>query len=93
MWDVDGGVQKTIFKGKGNLKVSVTDIFASQKFTATSKFAGQYLQASGHGESRQLRTSLIWRFGNNKVKAARQRQTGAEDEKNRTQSSGGLGNQ
>jgi hypothetical protein len=93
IWDVDAGVQKTIFKGKGNLKVSMTDIFLSQKFTATSKFAGQLVQASGHGESRQLRTSLIWRFGNNKVKAARQRQSGAEDEKNRTQSSGGLGNQ
>ena len=47
--------------------------------------------ASGNFESRQLRTSLVWRFGSNTVKAARQRKDASEEEKKRTQGSGGLG--
>lgn len=92
LWSVDGGVQKTLFKGKGNLKVSVTDIFYTLRWKGTSNFAGQLTEASGRGESRQLRTSFTWRFGKNTVKAARQRKDASEDEKNRTQSSSGIGN-
>lgn len=91
MWSVDGGVQKTIFKGKGTFKVSVSDIFFSMKFSGESDFAGQYTRASGNFESRQLRTSISWRFGSNTVKAARQRKDASEEEKKRTQGSGGLG--
>jgi hypothetical protein len=91
LWSLDGGVQKTLFKGKGNLKVSVTDIFYSLKWSGTSNFAGQLLTATGHGESRQLRTSFTWRFGSNQVKNARQRKAGLEEESSRTQSSGGIG--
>jgi len=92
LWSVDGGVQKTLFKGKGNLKVSVTDIFYTLRWKGTSNFTGQLLIASGRGETRQLRTSLTWRFGSNQVKSARQRKDASEEEKNRTQSSGGIGN-
>ncbi|MBC7948497.1 MAG: outer membrane beta-barrel protein [Chitinophagaceae bacterium] len=91
LWSVDGGVQKTIFKGKGNLKVAVTDIFYTLRWRGESNFSGQRLIASGYGESRQLRTSLTWRFGNNQVKSARQRKLASEEEARRTQSSGGLG--
>jgi hypothetical protein len=91
LWSIDAGVQKTIFKGKGNFKVSVSDVFHSLTFKGTSKFAGQTTIASGNQESTQLRTSLSWRFGSNTVKAARQRKLASEEEANRTQSSGGLG--
>jgi hypothetical protein len=84
-------VQKTLFKGKGNLKVSVSDIFRSLSFKGTSEFANQLTIASGNQESRQLRTSLTWRFGSSQVKAARQRKSGIEEESSRTQSSGGIG--
>jgi hypothetical protein len=91
LWSVDGGVQKTLFKGKGNLKVSLTDIFYTLKWKGTSNFAGQLFTASGTQESRQLRTSFTWRFGSNQVKAARQRKQASEEEARRTQSSGGIG--
>ncbi|MEQ1675524.1 MAG: TonB-dependent receptor [Chitinophagaceae bacterium] len=91
MWTLDAGMQKTIFKGKGNLKVSVSDIFFSMKWRGESNFAGQKTIASGNWESRQLRTSLSWRFGSNTVKAARQRKDASEEEKQRTQGGGGLG--
>ena len=93
LWSVDGGIQKTLFKGKGNLKVSVSDIFGTLRWKGESNFAGQYIKVSGYGESRQLRTSFTWRFGSNTVKASRQRKTGLEDESKRTQSSGGIGQQ
>lgn len=91
LWSADAGVQKTVFKGKGNLKVSVTDIFYSIRWKGESNFAGQRTVAQGYGESRQLRTSLSWRFGSNTVKAARQRKLASEEEAKRTQSSGGIG--
>jgi hypothetical protein len=91
MWSMDAGFQKSIAKGKGNLKVSFSDIFHTIKWSGTSDFAGQKTIASGVPETRQLRTSFIWRFGNNQVKAARQRKSASEDENKRTQGGGGIG--
>jgi iron complex outermembrane recepter protein len=89
LWSVDGGLQKTIFKGKGNLKASVSDIFHTIKWRGTSNFAGQYLVAGGNFESRQFKINMTWRFGSNTVKAARQRSTGSEAESKRVGSQGG----
>jgi iron complex outermembrane receptor protein len=91
LWSVDGGIQKTVFKGKGNLKVAVSDIFKTIRWKGESNYDGQRLIASGYGETRQLRTSLTWRFGSNTVKAARQRKAASEEEARRTQGGGGLG--
>jgi iron complex outermembrane receptor protein len=92
MWTVDAGLQKNIFKGKANFKVSVSDIFFSMKWSGESNFAGQTTIANGNFESRQFRTSFTWRFGSGTVNAARQRKDASEEEKKRTKSSGGLGN-
>ena len=89
MWGIDGGLQKTIFKGKGNLKSSVSDIFKTMQWGGTSNFAGQYLRASGGWESRQLKLNFTYRFGSVQVKASRQRKTGLEDENKRVGSQGG----
>jgi hypothetical protein len=90
IYGVDAGVQKTIFKGNGNMRIAVSDIFHTQKFAGTSNFAGQYLRVSGSNESRQLRLSLTYRFGNNLVKASRNRKTGTDDESKRVGSGGGV---
>lgn len=91
MYSIDGGLQKTIFKGKGMLKASVTDIFRLMKFKGYTNFTGQFTEASGRWESRQLRLNFTYRFGNAQVKAARQRKTSIEEENKRTQQSGGIG--
>ena len=75
------------------MKVSVSDIFKSMKFSGRSEFAGQLTIPSGSFDSRQIRAALTYRFGNNQVKAARQRKDAAEDEKKRTQGGGGIGQQ
>ncbi|HEY9361643.1 MAG TPA: outer membrane beta-barrel family protein [Chitinophagaceae bacterium] len=93
MWGIDAGLMKTIFKGNGNIKVGVSDIFNSMQWGGTSNFAGQYLKASGGWESRLFKLNFNYRFGSNQVKAARQRKTGLEDENQRTNGGqGGIGN-
>jgi iron complex outermembrane recepter protein len=91
MWGIDVGLQQTILKGKATIKTSVTDIFKTMHWAGTSNVTGQVLRVNGGWESRQFKLNLTYRFGNNQVKAARQRKTGAEDENNRTQGGGGLG--
>ena len=77
-------------KGKATLKASVSDVFNTQRFRATSDFAGQVMKFSFRQESRQLKLSLNVRFGNNGVKPARQRTSGAEEELKRVQQSSGV---
>jgi iron complex outermembrane receptor protein len=89
LWSIDAGLQKTVFKGNGNVKVSVSDVFRTLKWKGTSNFAGQTLVASGNFESRQLKLNFTYRFGNSQVKAARQRKTGTEEENKRAADSGG----
>ncbi|MEP6677476.1 MAG: outer membrane beta-barrel family protein, partial [Ferruginibacter sp.] len=89
--DLDLGVQKVLFKGKGNIKFSYTDLLNTLHFAGTSDYGGAYIHVSGHWESQQLRMNFTYRFGNNQVKAARQRKTSAEDENKRLNSAGGFG--
>ena len=91
IWSVDAGLQKQLWSGKATIKAAVSDVFKSMKWSGTSKFAGQDLLASGGSDSRQFKLNFSFRFGNQKVKAARQYKTGLEEETNRAQSSGGLG--
>jgi hypothetical protein len=93
IWSVDGGFQKTVLKGAGNIKASVSDIFHTLKWKGTSDYAGQHSVASGNMESRQFKLNFTYRFGNSQVKAARQRKTGVEEENKRAGDSqgGGIG--
>ena len=89
IYGIDGGMQKTLFKGKGNLRVALSDMFRLMKFSGSNNFTGQYNEASGRWESRQFKVNFSYRFGNAQVKAARQRKTSIEEENKRTESSGG----
>ncbi|MDB5199627.1 MAG: TonB-dependent receptor [Chitinophagaceae bacterium] len=91
MWGVDGGLMKTILKGKGTAKIAVSDIFNTMHWGGTSEFAGQYIKASGGWESRLFKVNFSYRFGNNQVKAERQRKTSQEEENQRVNSDGGGG--
>ena len=89
LWSMDAGLMKVIFKGQGNVKISVSDIFQTIRWQGVSEFAGQYLRVRGGPESRQFKINLTYRFGSNQVKSARQRNTGLEDESKRVGSQGG----
>jgi hypothetical protein len=78
-------------KGKATIKASVSDLFHTLKFRATSDFAGQSTMFTSRWESRQFKLNFNFRFGNNGVKPARQRSGGADDELKRVQQSNGVG--
>jgi len=90
IYNVDAGLSKQFMDGRVIIKTSVSDIFKSLKFRAVSNFAGQVTNFSYRQESRQFKLSLNFRLGNNGVKAARQRATGADEETKRVQQGGGL---
>lgn len=93
LWSVDGGLSKNVLKGKGTIKASFSDVFKTLHWEATSDFAGQTVHVKGGQDSQQLKLYFTYRFGNNQVKAARQRKTGADEEGKRVGSQGGgLGN-
>ncbi len=62
MWSLDAGLQQTLLKGKATLKASVTDIFKTMKWSATSDFAGQYIRTDGGWDSRQFKLNFTYNF-------------------------------
>ncbi|MEM7105328.1 MAG: TonB-dependent receptor [Bacteroidota bacterium] len=80
---IDLGIQKRLWNKRGNLKISVTDIFHTASWRGIQEFAGFYVDASGGWESTQLRVNFSYLFGNDQVKKARKRNTGLEDETKR----------
>ncbi len=93
MGNVDMGLSKTLFKGLGTVKVAVSDVFQTMKWGGTSDFTGVYSTFKGQGEMPQFKLNFNYRFGNNQVKAARQRKSAVEEETKRTENSGGMGQQ
>jgi hypothetical protein len=90
LYSVDAGLSKQFLGGRVIVKTAVSDVFGSLRFRAVSDFAGQVTNLRYRQESRQFKLSLSFRFGNNGVKPARQRATGADDETKRIQQGGGL---
>jgi hypothetical protein len=88
---IDMGFQKTIFKGKGTVRGVLSDVFKTMKWAGGSNFAGVDSRFTGNGEMQQVKLNFSYRFGSNTVKAARQRNTGIEDESKRANSGGGSG--
>ena len=94
MGTVDAGLSKVVFKGKGTLKAAIGDIFQTMKWSGTTNFAGVKSTFNGGGEMPQFKLNFNYRFGNNQVKAARQRKSAIDDESKRAEGGGqGMGNQ
>jgi len=61
---------------------SGSDILATQKFKGVHIGTGQTI--NNYFDTRNVRMTISYKFGSNKIKAARQRTTGIEEEKSRT---------
>lgn len=81
-YGIDGGVSKSFFAKKLNVKVSCDDIFKMQRNDVSSHVLGNDFTIHQVRDSRVGRITLTWNFGNNKFQV-REHQTGADDEKNR----------
>jgi hypothetical protein len=80
---VDIGLQKSFMKRKANLRVNVSDIFFTSPWNGRSNYGGINVYANGYWESRAVRVSFDYRFGSDKVKAARNRKMASDDLQNR----------
>ena len=71
-------------KSTGTVRFNVTDIFWTNRPRATITFPGRYIENwHAYRESRVANLSFTYRFGNNKVQAARRRTTASEEERQR----------
>ncbi len=80
------GLQKSVWEKKGTFRLNVNDIFWTNKFRGSSQFQDIDLQIRSTWPSRQVRLTFTYRFGNQNVKGARQRNTGSDDLQQRVKS-------
>ncbi|WP_460638792.1 TonB-dependent receptor [Larkinella harenae] len=77
------GIQKSLMNKKATLKLNVNDPFWLNKFQGYAKYQDIDFRIRARWESRIARLTFTYRFGNQNVKAARQRNTSTEAERNR----------
>lgn len=82
-WGVAASVQKTILKSKGTVRLNVTDIFWTNLPRAVITYNNYVEKWHAYRETRVANITFTYRFGNNKVQAARRRSTGSEEERQR----------
>lgn len=79
----NAGLRKSFMDNKANIRLSISDVFDTRKQRLSTTFQNMDLRFTEKGETQVARLTLNYRFGNNKVKAARNRSTGLEDEAGR----------
>ena len=79
----DIGINKSILKSKINLKLSVADIFNTQKVNSHVDYQGVNMISDSKTESRFLNLSVKYNFGNKNVRAKREKQSKINEIKNR----------
>ncbi|PZP40837.1 MAG: hypothetical protein DI598_18970, partial [Pseudopedobacter saltans] len=80
-WDL--GIQKQILEKRGTIKISATNIFAQAAYRAHYIGSGLDINWINRWEARRINVSFVYKFGNQKVKAANSRSTSSSDEQNR----------
>lgn len=81
--DLSAGIQQTILKGKGTIKLNITDFLRSDNLVGTTSIANYSEMFLRHIESRVATLAFVYRFGSNKIAPSRRTTGGAEDEKKR----------
>lgn len=83
MWTLGAGIQKTVLKEQGTIRLSANDIFWRGLPRATSIYTSYREDFTVKRETRQVALSFSYRFGDKKMQPTRRRTGGADDEKNR----------
>jgi iron complex outermembrane receptor protein len=80
-WGVAIGAQKNFMQGKGTVRFYVSDIFWTNLPKATVTYEGRYVENwHAYRETRVANLSFTYRFGSNKVQAARRKAMASEEE-------------
>ncbi|HMK05414.1 MAG TPA: outer membrane beta-barrel protein [Ferruginibacter sp.] len=82
-WGLSAGVQKTVLKSKGTVRFNITDIFWTNLPKAVITYNNYIEKWHAYRETRVANLTFTYRFGNNKVQAARRRTTASEEERQR----------
>lgn len=80
---LDVGFSRSLFDNRANLKIGVSDIFRTRNSRVTIDQDDINLIVDQRNDTRRVSVSFSYRFGNQKVKAARKRSTAAEEESDR----------
>ena len=80
---LDAGLQKNL-SSVLKLKLTAQDVFHSNRFISITDLPGNKQRVRLAFDTRIILLNLTYSFGNQQVKATRQRQTGSEDETRRT---------
>ncbi|AKD56187.1 outer membrane beta-barrel protein [Spirosoma radiotolerans] len=80
------GVQKKLMDGKANLKLNVNDPFWLNQFRGRAAVQDIDFRVGSRWESRRVMLTFTYRFGNQNVKGARQRNSATSAEQNRVKS-------
>jgi iron complex outermembrane receptor protein len=88
MYLVNAGVSKQVLNKKGTIRLSVRDIFFTQRFSGYARYSDVDVNLSSTRDSRQVSASFVYRFGKTNIAPARRRTGGAGDEQNRIKGGG-----
>ncbi|GAA4028998.1 outer membrane beta-barrel family protein [Hymenobacter glaciei] len=77
------GAQKSLFNERATLRLTVNDVFFSNKQRGSVTFQGNDVRFLSYSESQQARLSFSYKLGNQQLKAARKRATSLEEERGR----------
>lgn len=83
IYAINAGISRSLWKNKGSLRLTVNDIFATARWRGETDFGGVKMNISNVWDSRGVRATLVYRFGNQNVKGARNRQTATSAEQKR----------
>lgn len=88
----DAGISKTVFNNMGTFRLSVIDIFRTERDRAYTNYRNLNLSIVNREEGRVVRFGFSYRFGNKQLKSAGTHKLGNEDEQRRTGNVAGSGN-
>lgn len=83
MYQMTIGLQKTVLKDKGTVRINFRDPFGWQKFGGSTKYGNVDVTIANRWDTRQVGVSFTYRFGKNTIAPSRRRDTGVSDEINR----------
>jgi outer membrane receptor protein involved in Fe transport len=83
-YNVNAGISKQVLNKRGSLKLSVIDIFNSDRLRYKVQYQNVDFTAIDKRETRRVLINFTYRFGKTSVKSASKHTTGSDDEQRRT---------
>lgn len=84
MGSLDIAIEKRFFSDRLSVRLAGSDIFFTSPWRANVEYGELQINGTGGGESRLVRLNLTYFFGRKEIERSRNRQTGMEEEGDRT---------